>query len=459
VVSGGIFVVRLHHWSNKEIMAKKKETIFTDAQRQSRKEVLMARKHAQQTRQIRLGVAVVGGLLLLVFLAAAINELIIAPNRPVAIVNEENISLRDWQDRVKFERAQRIILLENQLEAFQGNVGVVQQFAGQAINDLLQSELLGQNALNQMIDETIIRQAAEVRGIIVTDADVAAEIGRTFNFFDGGLPTPFPSATPTVEPTPSITPFPTAVITDIVPTNTPLPTVTVGPTGTPQPTATPVSAESFQEEFSALMAQFAKLGVSEAQYRELVRIQLYRQRLIEVLRIEGELAEEAEHVSFFILQFETEEEVNEALAMVNASDYLSVWNEIRSQPFDLESGSTAQASEVLWRTQDAVTSNLGAEVAEAAFNLAIGQPSDPISRTVSAEDTRYYLIQVSGREIRPLSESELQTADLEYLAAFVDQQLVGKLTLTEYDRGRTPTTPVLDPLFTTPPTATPPTGG
>ena len=134
----------------------------------------MARKQAEQTRQVRLGVAVVGGLLLLVFLAAAINELFIAPNRPVAVINEENISLRDWQDRVKFERAQRIILLENQLEAFQGNVGVVQQFAGQAINDLLQSELLGQNALNQMIDETVIRQAAENANITKTADEVLA---------------------------------------------------------------------------------------------------------------------------------------------------------------------------------------------------------------------------------------------------------------------------------------------
>ncbi|MEZ4589640.1 MAG: SurA N-terminal domain-containing protein [Chloroflexota bacterium] len=163
-------------------MAKKQDKLTGDEQRQSRKEVLLARKQAQQTRQIRLGVAVVGGLLLVVFLAAIINELIIAPNQAVAIVNGEEISLSDWQDRVRFERAQRIILLENQLEAFQGNVGIVQQFAGQTINELLLTEQLGQAALNQMIDEVVIRQAAEARGITVTDAEVDAEIAATFNF-------------------------------------------------------------------------------------------------------------------------------------------------------------------------------------------------------------------------------------------------------------------------------------
>ena len=440
-------------------MAKKKETVSTDDQRQSRKEVLMARKQAQQTRQIRIGVAVVGGLLLLVFLAAAINELFIAPNRPVAIVNGEEISLQAWQDRVKFERAQRIILLENQLEAFQGNVGVVQQFAGQAINELLQSDLLGQNALNQMIDEMVIRQSAEARGITVTDADVEEEIGQTFNYFGGDLPTPFPTATATVEPTPSITPIPTAVITEVVPTNTPFPTVTVGPTGTPAPTATPVSAESFQQELSDLITQFEDLGVSEDQYREIVRTQIYRERLIELLAEESGLSDEAEQVSFFVVQFETEEAANEAAGLVDASDYLSVWNEIRSMVPDPAAPATSQATEILWRTQDAVAASLGPEVAEAAFDLPIGEPSAVISRTVDAVTTQYYLIQVSGREVRPLSAQELQTLELENLAAFIDTQLTGNLTLTEYDRGRTPTTPVLDPIFTTPPTATPPVGG
>ena len=440
-------------------MAKKRQTTTEDAQRQSRKEVLLARKQAEQTRQIRLGVVLVGGLLLLVFLAAAINELVIAPNRPVAIVNEEEISLSDWQDRVRFERAQRIILLENQLEAFQGNVGVVQQFAGQAINDLLQSELLGQNTLNLMIDEAVIRQAAEVRGITVTDADIDAEIGSTFNYFGGELPTPIPTATATVEPTPSVTPIPTAVITDVLPTNTPFPTVTLAPTGTPPPTATAVSAEAFAEEFDGLVAQFEELGVSEEQYRETVRNQLYRERLLEALAEEDEISEEALQASFFILQFQTEEEANEAAAMIESSDYLSVWNEIRSQPVDAASAPTAQATEVLWRTKQAVTTSLGDEVADVAFTLSTGEPSSVISRTVDAETNLFYIIQVSGRETRPLSSSELQTLKQNNLATFIDGQLTGNLELTEYDRGRTPTTPVLDPIFTTPPTATPPVGG
>jgi hypothetical protein len=166
--------------------------------RLSRKDVLIARKQAEQMRQIKTGVYIVLGLLAVLVIFAVVNELIIAPNRPVAIVGADEISLRDWQNRVEFERAQRIILLENQLEAFQGDVGIVQQFGGQVIQELLQPDALGQNVLNNMIDELVVEQLAAMRGISVSEAEIDAEIGATFNYFDGESPTPFPTATATV---------------------------------------------------------------------------------------------------------------------------------------------------------------------------------------------------------------------------------------------------------------------
>ena len=167
-------------------MAKKKEQTPDEvAQRQSRKEILLARKQEQQMRRIRLGAYIVGGLLLLVLLVGLVNEFLIVPNRAVAVVNGEEISLSQWRDRVTYERAQRIVFLENQYEAFDGNVGIIQQFAGQSINDLLDSEGLGQAVLNQMVDEVVIRQAAQERGISVSEADIDTYIGESFNYFNG----------------------------------------------------------------------------------------------------------------------------------------------------------------------------------------------------------------------------------------------------------------------------------
>ena len=111
-------------------MAKKKQEVEEPTgQRQSRKEVLLERKHAEQMRTIRIGAIIVGVLLAAVAVVALVNEYIISPQREVATVAGDTITLQDWTERVEFERAQRIITLEDQLEMLKKDVGMVQQFS------------------------------------------------------------------------------------------------------------------------------------------------------------------------------------------------------------------------------------------------------------------------------------------------------------------------------------------
>ncbi len=436
-------------------MAKKQNQDNPEKLRQTRKDMLKARKQDEGLRTIRIGVGIVVSLLAAILIFAVVNEFWLAPNRAVAIVKGEEISLRLWQERVELERAQRILVLENQLEAFNNDVGVVQQFAGQAINDLLQTETLGQNALDAMINEVVIRQAAEVRGIMVTEADIDEAIGATFNYFDGGLPTALPEPTETIEPTPSITPIPTAVITDVLPTTTPFPTAEPGPTGTPAPTATAVSKESFDEQLDDILSRLQEMGVSEATYRESIRNQLYREQLQAALTIESELSQEDEHANFFILSFGTEEEANEAKAMIDADSYLPVWNRFRSNSFDSEGESTANASESGWVSSTSINSGANPDLAAAIFDTPLNESSDIIVQPVDAETNQYFIIMVSGREVRPLSESEYQGVQQQNLQNFISQQQIESVEFTGFDEGRTPTQPVLDPLFTQPPTPDP----
>lgn len=433
---------------------KQTKTVGEDQQRQSRKEVLMARKEREQKRSIYLGTAVVGGILLLVLLIAIINEVFISPNRAVAEVRGESISLREWQDRVRLERAQRILLLENQLEAF-ADIGLIQQFYGQLINELLQPEQMGQTVLNQMAEDVIVLQAARDRGITVSDAEVEEAIGESFNYFGGQSPTPLPAPTETIMPTPSITPIPTAVITELLPTNTPFPTPTLGPTGTPLPTATPVSESAFREELNTMLAGYREMGISEAQYRAYIRLQLYREKLADALAQEFNVPAEAPHASFYFMAFDTEEAANEALALVESNGYLQTWNELRSQPFDPEATSAPIVSELLWRTQPDIEQSFGADAAATVFSQPMNEPTAVIVHEVSEGTNRYFLIMVSGRETRPLSEAAINQAKQQQLTSFIDGRLTGNLTFTEFDRGRTPETPRLDPIFYTAPTATP----
>lgn len=435
-------------------MAKKNTTTQDDDSRRSRKEILQARKLAQQNRRVWIGVSIVGGLLAIVFLLALINEFLLVPNRAIATVGDTDISLNEWQERVQFERAQRIILLDNQREAFGGDVGIIQQFAPQAITELApqNAETFGQNVLDLMVDEILIRQAAEARGITVTDEEVQAELEASFNYFQGESPTPQPTPTATVEPTPSVTPLPTAVITDVLPTSTPFPTFTPGPTATPQPTATPVSEASYQEQLDALTDQLSGLDADPDIYREIIRTEIYRDRLIDALAAEQELPEAGEQVSLWLLAYNTEEEANEGLALVQSDGFLPTWNAVRS--FPTPEGATVSATELLWRTQGALSNALGSDVAEAAFSLGVGETSEVLTSIQPDGSLRYYIIQPSGREVRPLSFDELQANRRDLLTTLLNDSVL-TAELTEGWRGRTPTTPILDPAFFTPPTPAP----
>jgi hypothetical protein len=437
-------------------MAKKRQdSESAGAQRQSRKEYLRSKREAKQKRQVYLVVAGVGGLLLLILIFALVNEYVLAPNRAVATINGEEISLREWENRVRYERAQRIIVLENQFAAFNGDVGLIQQFAGQQINELYAPEELGQIVIDTLVNEAVIRQAAQVRGIGVTEEEVDDFIGEAFNYFGGDSPTPLPTPTQTVMPTPSLTPIPTAVITEELPTNTPFPSPTVGPTTTPLPTATAVSQEAFEQEANDLFAQFQEMGVDEATYRSVVRAQIYLNKFSDALAEENDLPDEEEMVSFYLLSFNDEGEANAALDGIEAEGFLTVWNTIRSTPPDPEVATITNASEILWRRQEDLA-NIGTEVQTAVFELPLNTSSDILVAADATTDTAtYYLVQVSGREVRPLSQNALDTEKRENLTSFLDSQIAGGLEITEFWRSRVPTQPVLDPKFLVPPTPDP----
>ena len=441
-------------------MAKKPQTPTNDdgQQRQSRKEMLIARKHERQVRNLRIAVAVSLALIGIVIAIALVNILFINPGRAVATVGEKQITLSEWQERVRYERAQRIVFLENQLTAFGGDVGIVQQFGGSVINELLDAEGLGQNVLNVMADELVICDAVAERGIEITDADIQSEIGSAYGFYgEGVLPTATPEPTITIAPTPSLTPIATAVITDVVPTETAFPTPTAGPTGTTVPTATPVSEQEFQTEFSDFMAQLKDLGVSEATYRSVVRAQVCSDRLTDVLTEELSVSRLAPQASLFVISAETEESANEMAALVESEGFLTAWNTIISRPEDSQATELPEtnAYEVLWRTQSNLESGLGPEVAAAAFELPLDQPSAIIAVDNGDDTTTYYQIMVSGREDRELSASDFQARQNEALQGFINEQLAGKLQINDFWRNRVPTLPALDPKFLAAPTPTP----
>jgi hypothetical protein len=444
-------------------MAKKQTINETEENsRQSRKEILRARKQEEQQRVIRIAALIVGGILLVILLVAVVNELFIAPQRAVATVNGQVITLQGWRERVKFERAQRIISLEEQLENFNGDVGLVQQFSSQNIVELIgeNSEAFGEAILDRMVDEELIRQGAEERGLVPTNAEIDEQIGSNFNYFGGESPPPAPAPTETIVPTPSVTPiaFAGEEVTDE--SEQPIASAENVPTSTPLPTPTPVSEEAFQQEFNDILALFKDLGVGEQAYREVIGRSLMAERMMDALAEEQELAEEDMHANFFYLVFSDEEQANETAAELSGGEFLTVWNTFRSQPPDTESEDEfppVTASELVWQTQDGIERGFGADVAEAALNLPLNTPSEVIDLSSSDGEPLYLIIMVTGRELRELAQAELEARKQQLLQDYITSGQLGDIEISELWRSRVPTAPVLDPKFRQPPTPAPET--
>ena len=459
-------------------MAKKQQQDSAELERLSRKEYLRQRRQAEKTRQIRLAVISVGALLGLILLTAIIVEFVVRPRQAIARVGEEEITLTEWQDRVKFERAQILIGVENAVDTFfNGDIGQAQAVFGQQLSQQLSilqdTELFGEQVLNQMIDEMLVRQEAQSRGIEVTEEDVDKAIGERYSFYDGGLPTPLPTSTETPIPTPSLTPIPTAVITSTagvttVATLEPTLEPTVGPTSTPLPTATPVSQEAFDEAFGEELAAYEDKGVDNGLFRQVVEQLLYQERLIEALAEEkaDEINEEELQVSLFVLSFDTEAEAADYQTRLATADFLTVWNSVRSEDLaapvatpvpaegtgetetPAEPTNTATALEILWRNQANLELTLGITATDTILNdLAPDTVSDVLVNNAADGSVRYYLVQISGREMRPVTESDLNQQKSDIFSAWLQETRIDGFEDLGGWRNRAPRQPAIDPRY------------
>src|SRR5262245_55701618 len=218
-------------------------------------------------------------------------------HKSVADVGGEQISLGYWQERVQMYRLNLLNTLQ-QYQYYQQAFGMDTSQQQQEITTQLQSDqYVGEQVLNQLIDETLVRQEAERRGITVTDAEVDEKLQGAYDFYPNG--TPSPTVTPTEFSTPTLsaeqkalfpptsTPTEVLVTSTATQTSTPLPPATATstqiatPTFLPQlptATATPYTLEGFKSRYSETLDNYKTVKVSEATFRSVYVNEVYAEQ-------------------------------------------------------------------------------------------------------------------------------------------------------------------------------------
>jgi hypothetical protein len=198
-------------------------------------------RESRTRRIVVIGAAVVAALTLALIIAAVVQLRVVEPNRTVASVGGQAITLSDVQKRMKFEQTQveqRYSQLAQQVSQLRQQGGdpsqnFLLQFYQQQLQQIGQqasAEGIAQQSLSSMINDQLIRQEAAKRGLAVSADEVQEAIEKNYGYYRVTL-TPFPTDTPL--PTPTETLVPTATST-----NTPTPSPTATSTNTPAPTAT-----------------------------------------------------------------------------------------------------------------------------------------------------------------------------------------------------------------------------
>jgi peptidyl-prolyl cis-trans isomerase D len=413
----------------------------------NKKHVAHLAKVRQQSliiKYITIGIFVIVGVLIL---AGIVYTAGFPPYQYVASVNGEKLSADEFKILVKLQRSSLIrqynqTLLYAQMLGLDPNTdtnvsGQLQQITTQL--DASGKATIGQQVLDSMIQNVLLKQEAKKLGISVSDTELDKYIKEDqFAFYPNGTPTAQPTPTgfvvpplnptqlalvtltPTSSPSPTFTPAPTGL-----PTGTPTsgPALTETATSLPEPTATPYTQEGYQLAYKNAVDTYSKdFGMDENLFRQIFFVQpLLRQKVSD--SITADIKPEEEQVWARHILVATEEEANQVYAkLIAGEDFGNLAKELST-----DTGSGANGGDLGWFGRGIMIK----EFEDAAFGQGIGEIGKPVQTQYG-----YHIIQVLGHENRPLTDSQYnqikQQAITDWLA-----QAKENAKITTYDFWKT----------------------
>jgi parvulin-like peptidyl-prolyl isomerase len=307
----------------------------TQQAKQTKKQIAFGRKEARQNRIIWLSVGVLGLIILLILGYALIQELMLKPAAPVAVVNGTKIQVGDYQDLLQFRRYNtygNIVNLQNELgtlDTTQEGSEFLTSFYEQQLQQLQTNLALApQSVLDELIEDELIREKAEESGLTVTDDEVTQTIDE-----------------------------------DLQRAAAPPPQVPISDTEQ-IPAPTPVPQEQLDEIYQNALDN---MGLSDKQFRTILKRSLYRTELQDLLASQVMTTGLVVHVQ--LVQTDTDEEATVALERIESGeDFGLVAREVSTDTLTAENG-----GDLGWVTTGQLSSRYGEDLDTTVFAMEVGQ--------------------------------------------------------------------------------------
>lgn len=369
----------------------------------SRKQQMMTRRERQQAQRVTIGVAAAVGAALVLVIVGVVVQLLLIPQSAVALVDNSKIATGDYQNRTQFAYWQSSSQLANLLQFQQqfdpsGEQGFFTSQIQQLQGELSNAEGFANNALEDMIDEELMLQAAEGAGVSVTDEEVANSLQELIASRQQAVTAP--QATATAEAlavataTPTATPSPT-------PTTTVTSTVTA-PVVTPEPTPTVhvITQTEYDDGYEQLIEEASQgASISKAQatdlYRRLLSLDLLRTKLLDTIGDQMPKSGERVRARHILIALEADaDQATQELALAKA---ISITQRLEAgedfatlaEQFSDDEGSAARGGDLGFFSRGQMV----APFEEAAFSLPIGEISEPVK-----SDFGYHIIKVEEQD-------------------------------------------------------------
>ncbi|MDM8532424.1 peptidylprolyl isomerase [Anaerolineales bacterium HSG25] len=408
----------------------------------TRRQRAYSKQEQEKIRQIYMGLGIIGALVVVLLALGFFYSYVIQPNSTITKVNNTELTLQQYQDRVRYER----FLIDEQLGQIiseitrlreEGNDQFL-QFYEQLGNQLQQQRfLVDQQSLDQMVEETLLAEKASADNVTVSEEDITEAINRFLAGRTGGVTEASASETVTAlvnatataaewTPTPTRTPLPTIEGSEeLTPTATPANTPTPGPTATLNVIGTGELSNQYTSWLETLQTN---ADIDEATYRQYIKASVLREKMRDVISAEAPTTGEQSNARHILISFEHFQ--TPTPEPVEGEEPVELTEEERAEEAEIAHQETKQlADEIIGRLEAGedfaelaeeysddpgsrfnggelgfVTSGTFVEsVDKAVFELPLNEVSEPIESQFG-----WHIIEVLERGDRELSPSDYE---------------------------------------------------